>query len=463
MDENGRTPAGIEFLLQALPKLQERLTVLDRDMNVLYSNAERFHKPDELNFSHECHRFHQGNDEACSDCLAVRALSSRDAVGAEVMTDDGLWFDVRVTPLLDDDDDVVAFLRTERDVTALRGRLQTLEESDRLYHMILDHSRDIIFMLDSQWTCVYISPSYGRFFGAENENPIGQRLDFLIHSHDRGRTKRAFGNIAAGDDELESIELRVRHSINGWQWFSVTGSPLFDNDGEFAGVVGVSRWIDDRKKAEMALRHANRQLNLLTGMTRHDLRNQLQALYGYLSLMREDRSLRDDATIEKLLAIAERMSGQIEFTSIYQQIGSQDPLWQLLDDVLPPASEFGKAAFNNQAKGLEIYTDPMLGSVFHNLLQNSLQHGCTVSSISLSCRRKGRTLVIEWRDDGVGIPHDMKERIFDKGYGRNTGMGLFLSREILSMTGMGIKETGEPGEGACFQISVPRGRYRMKG
>ncbi|HNQ30521.1 MAG TPA: sensor histidine kinase, partial [Methanolinea sp.] len=49
---------------------------------------------------------------------------------------------------------------------------------------------------------------------------------------------------------------------------------------------------------------------------------------------------------------------------------------------------------------------------------------------------------------------------FEKGYGKGTGLGLFLSREILSITGMTIRETGIPGEGARFEIVVPKGMWR---
>lgn len=56
-----------------------------------------------------------------------------------------------------------------------------------------------------------------------------------------------------------------------------------------------------------------------------------------------------------------------------------------------------------------------------------------------------------------------KEKIFNQGYGKNTGLGLFLSREILALTGMTIRETGTPGKGARFEILVPIGAYRFIG
>ncbi|MCX6690757.1 MAG: ATP-binding protein [Methanoregula sp.] len=66
-------------------------------------------------------------------------------------------------------------------------------------------------------------------------------------------------------------------------------------------------------------------------------------------------------------------------------------------------------------------------------------------------------MVIVCKDDGNGVPQDEKENIFKRGFGKNTGLGLFLSREILSITGITITENGVPGNGAHFEIIVPGG------
>jgi signal transduction histidine kinase len=70
-------------------------------------------------------------------------------------------------------------------------------------------------------------------------------------------------------------------------------------------------------------------------------------------------------------------------------------------------------------------------------------------------------LLISVEDDGVGILAGDKKRLFTRGFGHHTGLGLFLSREILSITGITITETGEPGKGARFEIRVPKGEWRI--
>jgi signal transduction histidine kinase len=70
------------------------------------------------------------------------------------------------------------------------------------------------------------------------------------------------------------------------------------------------------------------------------------------------------------------------------------------------------------------------------------------------------TLKVIFEDDGAGISAEDKQHLFERGYGKNTGFGLFLSREILGITGMTIVENSEPGQGARFEIQVPRGDWR---
>ncbi len=104
----------------------------------------------------------------------------------------------------------------------------------------------------------------------------------------------------------------------------------------------------------------------------------------------------------------------------------------------------------------------MLEKVFHNLFDNAVRHGGHVTEISVTCREdEDGKMVIAVEDDGIGIPAEMKERIFRHGYGRHTGYGLFLVQEILAITGMSIRETGEEGKGACFEITVPHNVWRL--
>jgi signal transduction histidine kinase len=201
---------------------------------------------------------------------------------------------------------------------------------------------------------------------------------------------------------------------------------------------------------------------MMTDITRHDLNNQLALIYGNLELAElrtDDSSLHE--LFQNIKSATDAMKEHIAFTSVYQEIGSQMPAWQKPDEVLPYSSVSPDVTLHHTIHDIEIYADPMLDKVFFNLLDNSLRHGSHVQTIRVSATESEKSLIILWEDDGIGIPWDKKEKIFVRGFGENTGLGLFLVREILAETGIAIHETGEPGKGARFEILVPSGAYRV--
>ena len=128
-----------------------------------------------------------------------------------------------------------------------------------------------------------------------------------------------------------------------------------------------------------------------------------------------------------------------------------------------PGLDLKGAEVVNGLSDLVVYADPMLPKVLRNLADNSVKHGKGTKKISYSYLELPDGLVITVEDDGGGIPMGQKERLFDRVRGKSgrVGYGLYLSRAILDITGITIKETGTPGVGARFEILVPKGKYRI--
>ena len=118
--------------------------------------------------------------------------------------------------------------------------------------------------------------------------------------------------------------------------------------------------------------------------------------------------------------------------------------------------------YSVHVEGLEVFADPLITRVFENLLDNSIRYGQRVTHIRFFTVQHIEGLTIVYEDNGVGIAKKEKERIFSRGYGRNTGFGLFFAKEILSITGITIREAGAEGSGARFEINVPWGRFRIR-
>jgi signal transduction histidine kinase len=106
--------------------------------------------------------------------------------------------------------------------------------------------------------------------------------------------------------------------------------------------------------------------------------------------------------------------------------------------------------------GLRVLSDPMLEKVFHNMVDNSIRHG-RAEEIRLFYDMGKEGLKLVYSDDGDGIPHEDKKGLFEGEFGH----GMLLVRDILAITGMTIRESGVPGEGARFEILVPQGKYRL--
>ena len=122
----------------------------------------------------------------------------------------------------------------------------------------------------------------------------------------------------------------------------------------------------------------------------------------------------------------------------------------------------GQVNVNNAIpRGAEVFADPLIAKVFYNLMDNAVRYGGKITTILFTVQESGDDCQIVCEDDGEGVPTEEKEKIFDRGFGKNTGLGLALSREILSLTGITIRETGEPGKGARFEMTVPKGMWRI--
>ena len=110
---------------------------------------------------------------------------------------------------------------------------------------------------------------------------------------------------------------------------------------------------------------------------------------------------------------------------------------------------------------MEIFADPLLEKVFYNLVENAIRYGGTLTTIMVYPHISDTGFSLVFEDDGIGVEAGQKQEIFKRGVGKNTGMGLFLSAEILAITGISIEENGIFGKGARFEIRVPNGTWRF--
>lgn len=229
-------------------------------------------------------------------------------------------------------------------------------------------------------------------------------------------------------------------------------------------MAGMWRLII-RNRHEDTLQAANKKLGLLSSLSRHDIINLLTALDGYIELSAEIATEPELISyISKEKEISGSIADIIAFTREYEMVGIHTPVWQevtnIFDEVVR-ALPLSGITVQSETAGLWVYADPLMIRVFSNFIDNSLRHGGEISWISLSWEYSGEDLLLIYQDNGAGISWAEKEKIFIRGYGKHTGLGLFLIREIFSITGISIRETGDPGTGVRFEMRIPRGGYRI--
>jgi PAS domain S-box-containing protein len=163
----------------------------------------------------------------------------------------------------------------------------------------------------------------------------------------------------------------------------------------------------------------------------------------------------------------ERADERLQPTREYEETGAGSQAWQhcrtLVDRAAAQVAPRNVVLKNDLPYGIEVLADPLISRIFYNLADNAVRHGRKITTIRFSAEESGHDLLITCEDNGDGIPVDLKNKIFERGFGKHTGFGLFLSREILSITGIAIRETGEPGNGARFEIRIPEGYWRYSG
>ena len=261
---------------------------------------------------------------------------------------------------------------------------------------------------------------------------------------------------------VKDYPLTIRHRSGRTTDVLYNARVYTDQSGTVQGVFAAARDITERRIAEDALQTANHKLQILSSITRHDILNKIMILQAYLDLTIEEI---DDPKLSAYLSEIDRAGSeiqrQIEFTRTYEELGVKKAAWQGIEELITRIPDC-TIPVSADCHGYQVLADPMIERVFSNLMDNTLRHAEAADRVEVRCEEQNGDLLIIWQDDGPGVPDDLKEEIFKQGYGKNTGFGLFLAREILAITGITIHEIGVHGEGARFEIWVPAGVWKTK-
>jgi PAS domain S-box-containing protein len=349
-----------------------------------------------------------------------------------------------------------------RDITERKKIMEALRESEEQLKNFMWRLPIGLYRKEHTGALIFANPFLGRMFGHETTESLKE-----VHGNDLYVDPRMRKEL---DEEVRrtrsvvqgTVEMKKKSGDHFWAQLFEIGT--FDEKGALRYIDGVLEDITEKTKAEEGLKNARRTLQFLNQVTLREITNELFLLRGYLDFAIENSMGEERECLGKIDRSATHIQRNITFGNRYQNIGARSPEWIRLQDSFFFAVshlDLEHIALHASIGNLAIWADPHIELVFSILLEDSLLFGGGVKNISLRTEEQVGFLRLIYEDDGGGIPLEHKNLIFERDFNQENLPGLYLVREILSITGITIRETGIPRRGARFEISIPREGYKM--
>lgn len=357
-----------------------------------------------------------------------------------------------------------------------------LSASEARYQLAVRGSSAGLWDWDLEAGTMFHSPRLKALLGySEEEFPdTPEALPALMHPQDLPAVRTALQDHLAHDTPYQA-ECRLREKSGQWRWFLIAGTAQRNATGRPFRMAGSLIDITERKESELLLQHANRAKDEFLATLAHELRNPLAPLRTGLQILKSpgatqamarrtldtmDRQLTHMVRlVDDLLDISRISSGKIRLELARTSLRAA--LQTSIELARPAMDAAGHALHVDLPQSdLELEGDATrLAQAFGNLLNNAAKYTPPGGRISLRAWRAGEQAVVEIADNGIGIPREMLEQVFNlfaqvtPGAGQlasGLGIGLFLVRTLVEMHGgTVIAASAGAGQGSTFTVSLP--------
>jgi PAS domain S-box-containing protein len=247
------------------------------------------------------------------------------------------------------------------------------------------------------------------------------------------------------------------------------------SENKVIGFRGIVIDNTERKKAQEALNRTmnklttvNEKLSVVGSLTRHDVRNKLSVLNGYIYLLKNKAT--DKETTIKYLTEMDETSKQLlailDFEKVYEQVGSEELVFVNVDRFFAEAcslvSDFKGLSQKCECDGLEVLADSLLRQLIYNLIDNTLKYGEKTTQIKLYYKKEKNDVLLVYEDNGIGMTEEVRAHLFEKGFGKGTGFGLYMTKRIIDTYEWTIEENGELGVCARFTMKIPQNKFKLQ-
>jgi PAS domain S-box-containing protein len=423
---------------------------------------------------HCCHILRTTEEEEA--CVVEKALETHRSVTLEI-TPNRLNRPLLVTvePVLDENNKAVGVVCTARDLSDLRKVQAVAREHQSLLNNILESARESIYAVDPQGNFKWCNSATLHGLGYQRSNFIGRPLLDMVYEADRDLVREKLDAALMGSPQ--TYEMRYFAHDGRLRYARVDNSPLVV-EGRTTGVLGIARDITEQKEERERAARADklRALGQLASGVAHDFNNSLAAILGRAQLLR--RQIGEPALVRNLDIIQTAAEDAAATVRRIQTFARKSAVkeFELVDvgSLLNDAIEITRTRWQNEARvrGLEyeVTLDAEAGhdtygsaselrEVFVNLIVNAVDAMPKGGKLAITCGRKEARLQLQFNDNGVGMPEDVRQKIFEPFFStkgaHGTGLGLSVSYSIIERHAGSISVVSEPGNGASFTIDLP--------
>jgi PAS domain S-box-containing protein len=396
----------------------------------------------------------------------------------------GIWFENSIHPLVDENGRVSRLAIIASDVTEKLGMIEALQASEERYRGLAETAQDSIYIVSKDDTVLYVNEFAARWLGMPAAQIVGRkRTDLFPGGLGQRQYKHILNTIRSGKAGIFDAP---SHAQGKTYWLSTRLVPLKDSAGEFYAVLGVSRDITDRVKAEKALLRARNNLEKRVVRRTAELeatQASLRRLANQIVMAQEEerrrvsRELHDDASQllvslrYSLAALLDNIPGQhddLAASRIESALNMVDSITEhirtLGHSLRPPALDVGGihlclkdtcreftdlTHIKVDYQGVDIPGLPQevaisLYRVVQEALTNVLKHAYAMH-VKVRLLRTKHEINLTISDDGVGLSES----------GASKGIGLLGLEERMALVGGSLTIRSKPGSGAILSARVP--------
>lgn len=363
-----------------------------------------------------------------------------------------------------------SYVVVSRDVTEKHYAEMKLQLNEKKHRMILEHSNDLICMMNLEGTSVYASPSYKEVLGYEQEEVVGKDILTFIHEEDFEKCQKAIQTLTETKQPITTIYRKVDASGHN-VILEAKGMPVTDGNGKVNHFVFISRDITEKMQLEQ-YRENIEKLALIGDVAAgfaHEIRNPLTSIKGFIKLLakepREEDRMYHQIIEGELAKIEEVVNGFISLAKPEASEVAEVSLLKLIKNainVLTPQASSKNIRINisSQLKSIAIRCQKnQMKQVFINILKNAVEAIEQDGQIDVILEENCNGVRIEIHDNGVGIEEERLERIgvpFYTNKEKGIGLGMTVSNKIISEHKGSLQIESKPGEGTRVYIQLPR-------